>query len=407
MGIGPGLKFHSWGQCVTHLTRWIGAAFGVLLALACSGHHASAGIRLGSEFQVNTFTTNDQVIPVVAKLASGGFVVVWESNREDGSGTGVYGQLYDATGVRVGSEFQVNTYTLLNQSYPTVVGLSGGGFVVIWGSQRLHGTSAYDAGFGQLYDAAGVRVGTEFHVTPPSSTKNFGVSVPAALRNGGFVVLWEASNNNHQFWANIYDATGTLLRPSFKIVSGFYPRVAGLTDSGFVLIWSSCNSTCTAYGQRYTLNGKAIGPPFVALNSNCYVPEVTGSRDGGFILVWESCDQGIYGQRYSSSAAPIGVAFRINSFTAGTQADPVVAELRGGGFVVTWDSKDQDGQGWGVYTQRYDRTGARLGGEFRVNTSTSGDQLFPSTTGLSGGGFVTVWNSYDADGWGVFGQVFK
>ena len=52
------------------------------------------GDPLGSEFRVNTYTTNDQRIPSVAADSSGNFVVVWRSDTQDGDGFGVFGQRY-------------------------------------------------------------------------------------------------------------------------------------------------------------------------------------------------------------------------------------------------------------------------------------------------------------------------
>ena len=52
------------------------------------------GGPLGPEFRVNTYTTNNQWNPSVAAVASGDFVVVWESDLQDGSGLGVFGQRY-------------------------------------------------------------------------------------------------------------------------------------------------------------------------------------------------------------------------------------------------------------------------------------------------------------------------
>ena len=56
---------------------------------------------VGSEFHVNTYTTDDQYASSVAADAAGNFVVVWQSFGQDGSGLGVFGQRYDATGAPV------------------------------------------------------------------------------------------------------------------------------------------------------------------------------------------------------------------------------------------------------------------------------------------------------------------
>jgi len=53
------------------------------------------GNPLGPEFRVNTYTTSYQSWPAVASDSSGNFVVVWESNFQDGSNSGVFGQRYN------------------------------------------------------------------------------------------------------------------------------------------------------------------------------------------------------------------------------------------------------------------------------------------------------------------------
>jgi hypothetical protein len=89
------------------------------------------------------------------------------------------------------------------------------------------------------------------------------------------------------------------------------------------------------------------------------------------------------------SIAPVGSEFQVNTFTAGGQetACPpqpyapqkaVAINPTTGAFVVTWSSQNQDGNGWGVYAQRYNASGARDGGEFRVNTYTNSDQNDPA-----------------------------
>ena len=54
--------------------------------------YAASGLARGPEFQVNTFTTDTQHRPSVAAGVNGRFVVVWSSERQDGSGDGIFGQ---------------------------------------------------------------------------------------------------------------------------------------------------------------------------------------------------------------------------------------------------------------------------------------------------------------------------
>jgi hypothetical protein len=112
----------------------------------------SNGNKVGFEFQVNTWTTGFQGYPSITSLPDGGFVVVWQSGcdpllgmscsatPQDGSNFGVYGQRFDSNANKTGSEFQVNTWTTNDQSWPSITSLSNGGFLVVWDSERQDGS---------------------------------------------------------------------------------------------------------------------------------------------------------------------------------------------------------------------------------------------------------------------------
>ena len=82
--------------------------------------------------------------------ADGDFVVVWDSQYQDGSGYGVYGQRYNSSGSTVGSEFQVNAYTTGTQWNTSVAMDADGDFTVVWQSYTQDG-SGYGV-FGQHFD---------------------------------------------------------------------------------------------------------------------------------------------------------------------------------------------------------------------------------------------------------------
>jgi hypothetical protein len=105
--------------------------------------------------------------------------------------------------------------------------------------------------------------------------------------------------------------------------------------------------------------------------------------------------QGVYAQRYASDGTPLGGEFRVNTFTTGGQGAPSVSSDATGDFVVVWDSADQDGNGRGVFGRRFSASGAPLGDEFLVNTTTtSGDQGFAAVSSDQQGNFVVVWNTF-------------
>ena len=117
------------------------AALGIALA---EPPPASAQVPEGSQFQVNTYTTLDQYTPSVAIQSTGDFVVIWRSPGSSGTDTSdrsVQGQRFDSAGLPLGTEFQVNTYTSGNQRSPAVAGDAGGDFVVVWQSSGQDGSS--------------------------------------------------------------------------------------------------------------------------------------------------------------------------------------------------------------------------------------------------------------------------
>jgi len=393
---------------MTRAREWIAAAFGALLVLFFATERGLA------EFRVNTNTPGDQVPAQVASLENGGFIVVWHSSFA--SGSNVSGQRFDATGARVGSEFKITPDTDTTTYSPSVVGLTGGGFVVTWnslGGPRADGTY-FVRGFGQLYDSAGVPTGTNFKITPPDPNgRDISAGSPVALRNGGFVVNWAGERTGA--WANIYTAAGTLVR-SFRLTRGFYGfSLFALTHAGFLSLLQSSSSGQPIYGQRYSLNGRTEGSQFT-IGYQGYFPSVASLQDGGFVLVWrpgdpDSPSEDIWGQRYDSSANLVGAQFKINKTPVpGLRAQPVVSALKSGGFVVVWQAVGQNGSD--VFAQRFDRTSARVGGAIRLNAAGFvGDDSYPWVAGLTGGGFAATWESGDSgspgDGIDIYGDVVR
>ena len=82
--------------------------------------------------------------------------------------------------------------------------------------------------------------------------------------------------------------------------------------------------------------------------------------------------------------------------------------MDGADFVVAWSSADQDGNGYGIYAQLYQRRRRAPGAEFRVNTPTTASKLHVGGHGRDGD-FVVAWSSkfQDGNGWGIFAQRYN
>lgn len=354
-------------------------------------------VAQGAEFRVNTDTGSSQSTPSVAALTNGGYIVTWSSWPQDGNGSGIYAQRYNANGVAQDNEFRVNTYTADDQSAPSITALTDGGFVVTWTSFGQDGSE--EGIYGQRYGANGVKQGVEFraNINDTAGSQLWGPA--AALADGGFVVTWITDYRG--IHGQRYDANGVAQGAEFHSniqnkVGAQSPSVAALTDGGFVVIWSAEFAIDGIHGQRYDANGIAQGAEFLVNTDTTgghLLTSVTGLTGGGFLVTWTSgsqdgypSDYGIYGQRYDTSGVVQGAEFRVNTYTAYDQLNPSVAALTDGGFVVTWESQNQDGSDFGVYGQRYDANG----NVFYANPlliSTTGNDVLTGT--LSGDDTVT------------------
>ncbi len=324
----------------------------------------------------------------------------------------------------VAPEFQVNSFTSGNQSSASLATFSDDGFVTVWqsGSQIK----------GQRYDAAGEAVGGEFQINTYTAGLQRLPSV-TVLSDDGFVVVWdspnhEASGNYEGIFGQRFDAGGTKLGGEFQVNSyghhsQFRPVTASLSDGGFVVVWNSHaqdGDDSGVYGQRYDAAGNMVGGEFhisTATQGHQYMHSVAGLAGGGFVATWEGAGQdgspySIYGQRYDAAGGKAGGEFQVNSSTSGYQQRPSIASLADGGFVATWrsgSSWEGDGSAHGIYGQRYDAAGATVGSEFLINDGGGAtDLLSPSVTGLTDGGFLVSWTAdgLDGSGSGVYGQRY-
>ena len=377
-------------------------------------------IPLEPEFQVNTYTTSFQSAAAVASDSAGNFVVVWTSSQGSGSDTSLHSveaRRFDVLGAPQGAQFQVNTYTTDRQEHPAVAVDADGDFMVVWTSDGSAGSDT-DMGSiqGRRYDASGVPLGPEFQVNTHTTGNQ---QRPAVTVDGGgtLVVVWEGNGIR----AQRFDAAGTTLGGEVE-VSGpglaLEPAVAADDAGNFLVAWGrlACPgdtlfSFCVE-ARRYDTTGTDQGPPF-QVNTDTTLdqrdPAVAADGDGNFVVAWEdgadvfSGQPGlsIRGQRYDAGGAPIGGEFQANTYTTGMKRFPAVAADDGGEFVVAWTSfgsAGADGDGYSVHARHYDGAGVAQGTELELNSYTTNDQQAAAVTRDGTGRFVIAWSSYGGTG---------
>ena len=388
-----------------------------------------------TETQVNTYTAGVQFAPEITALSDGGWVITWQSwGGQDGDGTGVYAQAYNADGTPQGGEVQVNTYTTANQEFPRITALSDGGWVITWRSRDQDGDNW--GIYAQAYNADGTAQGGEVQVNTYTTNVQIAPQI-TALSDGGWVITWQSlgqDGDNYGIYAQAYNADGTAQGGEVQVntvTTNFQerPQITALTDGGWVITWMSRDQdgdNWGIYAQAYNADGTPQGGE---VQVNTYTtnsqedPQITALSDGGWVITWESLVQdgdnfGVYAQAYNADGTPQGGEVQVNTFTTNSQGIPQdglvnnrasITALSDGGWVITWQSLGQDGSIWGVYAQAYNADGTARGGEVQVNTFTTNDQQDPRITALSDGGWVITWQSFNQDGssWGIYARAYN
>ncbi|WP_374498923.1 DUF4347 domain-containing protein [Zoogloea sp.] len=252
----------------------------------------------------------------------------------------------------------------------------------------------------------------------PTGSALYGGDWQLEVRSGTVEALPFASADLQFEWAGTLALTAqgseTLVNTSTsgtQTVNWSSKSIAMDANGNYVIIWmdgsDASDTGIGIYGQRYNASGVAQGAQF---HVNTYTfdnqrdPQVAMDASGNFVVVWESTGQdgssnGIYAQRYNSSGVAQGSEFRVNSTTTYDQLEPAVAMDASGNFVIAWQSWSQDlANSNGIYAQRYNSSGVAQGGEFLVNTYTTDSQTEPSVAMDASGNFIIAWQSFGQDG---------
>lgn len=302
---------------VTHLTNgnfvisWDSYQYdGTLFNVYGQIFNGTNGSKIGGPFLLNTNTTNDQHYSQVASLSSNTFVAVWQSNGNDGSGLGAFGQIFNATGGKIGPEFLVNTYTTNDQSTPRIASFpDGNSFVVTWNGYGQNNPNV--STYGQRFNSTGAKLSVEFHI-PTTTIYSQGVASIATFPDGGFITTWASY---------------------------------GQLGAGYDIFGQRFNSTGGKSGPEFQVNLYTIGDQIQAT--------VGSFSDGSFVIAWMSQEDGsgygVFGQQYSADGKRFGSIFQVNNYTINDQYIYTISSFPDNRFLVAMASDGQDGANYGVF----------------------------------------------------------
>jgi hypothetical protein len=255
--------------------------------------------------QVNIYSENSQEFPAIASDALGNFVVVYESFKfpTDGDGDAIVARRFSATGNPLDTfEFLVNTVRSGDQQDPAVGRQPGGNFLVAWESDDFNNTGI----FAQIFDADGVKLGDQFLVNGIQENNQEFAAVGAW--SGGYVVAWESfpDGEGRGIFARRFDSAGIALGDQFLVntIQDRDQRFASVSvfDGGeFVIVWE--DDDLGAMGQEFDAAGIKVGDQFLVSPSDAFQREPrVAVQEGGFLITWfgggAEIDDDILGRHY-------------------------------------------------------------------------------------------------------------
>jgi Ca2+-binding RTX toxin-like protein len=164
----------SFGSTLLMLRDGSFIAGGIINNQVIMQHYSHLGIPLSAAIMVSEYNTDDteeasQVS--MAELVNGEIVVAWTSTAgQDGEGTTVISRVYSRQLVALSTEVIVNQTTALDQNSIRVLALNNGGYIAVWQSATVDGNWRL---CGRLFNALGVAVSIEFDIEVLSQASNF------------------------------------------------------------------------------------------------------------------------------------------------------------------------------------------------------------------------------------------
>ena len=330
----------------------------------------AAGAPNGGEFQVNTYTTDRQELPAVASDPLGNFVVAWTSYADEGGDPvgSIRARRFDAAGIPLGDQFAVNTYTTSRQSEPRVAMQDDGSFVVTWVSIGSPEPDSADSIHARYYDASGIPVGDEFQVN--TYTTGTQASADVAIDSLGRVLfVWHSAGSpgsdtsGNSVQGRRFDRSGAPLGPQFQVNSyttSYQSTPAAKFDGlgNFVVTWVGPGEGGTdtngfaVHARRFDAGATPLGDPFQVntyTTNNQLRPRVATTSAGTFVITWLSGKSGegysefvLRGQLHDATGARVGEEFAVSTYTSIHERPPGVATTPDG-FVVVWSASGSTG----------------------------------------------------------------
>jgi RHS repeat-associated protein len=352
------------------------------------------GFEGSVEIPISTTTHWPQPWPAIAMNAAGNAVYVWAAELDAYESRDlVFFQRFDADDRAVGPETTVNPPNAdVYQTNPAVGIDPAGNFVISWS----------EAGrvYARRFNAQGNPQGSAFDIGFPAAPEYEYKHDVAVASSGAFMIVGAYLSS---LYGRLYNAIGQPITGLLNLDSTLDDKLdVAVTADGtgrYIASWRAVSNGSHIYALRldgaghFLSNGRFRVAPDQTFGQ--YGAAVSANVNGAFIVAWGGWpNRNTYAQRFDADGREMGPWLQLNERTPSDSGKPDVILKDNGEFVATWASSGLDGSGFNVYARQYDAAGnpASLE-EFRVNTTTAGDQWCPAIAGNGADRFGFVWQS--------------
>ena len=208
-----------------------------------------------------------RVLPSITPFADGSYVISYTAATSSAE-TSVLAKVVSASGA-VGSEFALDNETD-SQTSPELATLSNGNFVAVYEDEFFGSATDHDIKYG-IFTKTGAPV-TFGQFVPGGGNSGLETDPDvAALRDGGFVVVWtDPDSSVHDIRASILSNTGATVASNILVntttaATQDEASVVALADGGFLVTWED-DLTNLVRAQRFDAVGSKIGAEFTVKN---------------------------------------------------------------------------------------------------------------------------------------------
>ncbi len=194
-----------------------------------------------------------------------------------------------------------------------------------------------------------------------------------------------------------------------RLLNGNGPRMTTSLAGESAIMWFSPGQNFEnnrLIGTRFDTNGAVITPNFILDSPYVFNSPTAGHwrlaslPDERFVAVWsEDAASGVgyelVARIFSRTGAPVSELIQVPTAAAGYHVDPDVASDANGNFVVVWESWGREPDGSGIYGQKFNASGAKLGAEFQISSDADSAQFLPAIAMDSSGNFVVTFTSFN------------